>query len=382
MYFQIRLLQKTFETTRSHLIPSQIELVNSILSVLDKSSENYGSIEQYLKRCYPSFYIPEYTIDNGVASVSEATFYVQFSTSLPKHKKQELVAATTKLGSFLGQTACWTECEPVDLNCFQAREGTMVGAYGKTLRYLHNQELPKAPVSFSAPQRIVMAVEGKVSSNDSLKLTNSIHKRIVSEFPYNQQATGRYMNVFTPERESIFLSCKTDNDMISHVVFECVTGITDEIIDFLANGFDATFFQEQIDLRFTMESNEYVSEPEAAHHYKSINPVCFQIAPKADTSMTKSAAASVMHSIFQVLGVNEKLNTSNLKRVDGFLVASTESLGELCVRTEKVEGGVQIRGGRASGSCYNVEIVCERPIQLTSLGAHRKFGSGRLAICG
>ena len=379
MLFQIRLLKREFNTDRTHLIPSQIEVANALLQAIDKNHTDYASIEQYFHKCVPVYYIPDYTISNNTAKIEENTFYINFTMSMPRAKREFVESLVGSITTFFGQPAAWSvSTEKVEFNCFRAATGTLVGGFGTTHHYLLNQPLPKASVTFKAPQRVVMAVEGTVKEEDALKLTNSLHKRIVSEFPNNHQAVGRYMNSFTPEDESLFLSWKAEKGLISHVIIEAMTGITDEIIDFLANGFQATFFQEETALSFSMESNEYTSLVGASNHYISTTPVNVPMAGK-DTSLTKCANVTVIQNILCILGIEEKVNKSNLSRVDDYVVATTQALGELCVKVEKVSDTTQVRGGRsASGGSYDVEIVSEKAISLISCGAHRKYGAGRL----
>ncbi len=379
MLFQIRLLKREFNTDRTHLIPSQIEVANALLQAIDTNHTDYASIEQYFHKCVPVYYIPDYKIVDNTAKIEENTFYINFTMSMPRAKREFVESKASSITTFLGQPAAWSVSEEkVEFNCFRAATGTLVGGFGASYHYLHNELLPKPSVTFSAPQRVVMAVEGVVKEEDALKLTNSLHKRIVSEFPNNHQAVGRYMNSFTPENESLFLSWKAEKGLISHVIIEAMTGITDEIMDFLANGFKATFFKEGTALSFSMDSNEYTSLTESSNHYISTTPVNVPMAGK-DTSLTKCANVTVIQNILCILGIEEKVNKSNLSRVDDYVVASTDALGELCVKVEKVSDTTQIRGGRSSsGGSYQVEIVSEKAISLISCGAHRKYGAGRL----
>ena len=379
MLFQVRLLKREFNTNRTHLIPSQIEVANALLQAIDTNHKDYASIEQYFHKSVPVYYIPDYKIEDGKAKIEESTFYINFTMSMPRARREYVENVAKSLTTFLGQPAAWSVSEEkVEFNCFRAATGTLVGGFGASYHYLHNELLPKAPVTFSAPQKVVMAIEGVVKEENALKLTNSLHKRIVSEFPNNHQAVGHYMNEFVPEDESIFLFWKAEKGLISHVIIEAMTGITDEIIDFLANGFEATFFQEETDLKFSMESNEYTSLTESSNHYVSKTPVNIPMAVK-DNSLTKCANVTVIQNILTILGIEEKVNKSNLSRVDDFVIASTEALGELCVKATKVSDTTQIRGGRSSsGGSYQVEVVCEKPISLISIGAHRKYGAGRL----
>lgn len=379
MLFQIRLLKREFNTDRTHLIPSQIEVANALLQAIDKNHADYASIEQYFHKCAPVYYIPGYTIEDGKAKIEESTFYINFTMSMPRAKREFVESLVGSITTFLGQPAAWSVyTEKVEFNCFRAATGTLVGGFGTTHHYLLNQPLPKPSVTFKAPQRVVMAVEGTVKEEDALKLTNSLHKRIVSKFPNNHQAVGHYMNSFTPEDESLFLSWKAEKGLISHVIIEAMTGITDEIMDFLANGFSAIFFQEEARLKFSMESNEYISLVEEANHFISTTPVNVPMSVK-DTSLTKCSNVTIIQNILSILGIEEKVDKTNLSRANDFVIASTRALGELCVKVEKVSDTAQIRGGRKSwGGSYDVEIVSEKAISLISCGAHRKYGAGRL----
>lgn len=377
MLFQIRLLKRQFITDRKHLVPSVIEVANAFLDKINKSHQDYASIEDYFKKVVPIYYIPDHKIERGVVELEETTFYVSFAKSLPRHKREHIESTVASINSFMGQPAAWSVSEEkVAFNCFRSQRGVLVGGFSCVHHYLLNEPLPKPTVTFKAPQRIVMAIQGEVREDDALKLMNSFHKRLVSEFPHNCQCVGRYMNEFVSNEESLYLSWKAEKGIISNVIIEALTGITNEIIDFLANGFDAIFFQEELNLKFTMESNEYTAITEPSNHFKSITPVNVPMATK-DSSLTKGAEATIIQNILNIIG-DEKLDKSTLTRVDDWIVATTESLGELCVKATKESDATTIRGGRSSAGSYNVEVVSEKPVELLSIGAHRKYGAGRL----
>ena len=255
MFITIKLLKRTPEG----YIPDPLEIYNQIVEVLDPNASYYDSTVKWLSKASPSFYTDNQ--DNRIV--------VFYRSTTVKSNVDYLIESLKSISSFNGVTASWSghhDQEEIDVlpNVFAYKHGVeKKHPRGTPIFYLLNQQPPKAQVSILANQSLKLNVVPAVELSDAPQLLNSLHKRLVSLYPFNHQVIGSRGNEFTSEDESINFNYITDGDQINQVTLSCQTGISDEILDLFDSPLICLFGSEKNEYVFTKESNEYLVLEEA-----------------------------------------------------------------------------------------------------------------------
>lgn len=382
MFIKIRLLTGVLPS--SDIIPDPVNIFSSIIDCLDSTDPNYSSALHWLQKTTPCFYIPNHSIDADTATLETNTIYVFYRATTVKSNVDLVVKSISKLSSYNGVTASWSahhDQEEIDVqaNCFAYKFGVERShPRGTSIHYLLNQPIPKAEVSFKAPQTITLNVSPAFDLSLAPKFLNSFHKLLVSKFPFNFQTTGSFGNEFTSEEESISYRFKSADGVVDEISMTCLTGISDEIQHLLEESLVGNFFDTKTEYRFELNSNEYFVVSNSTK-FRSITPA-FSTGKIKDTGNLKlTPGGSFLQSINHIL--NSAKRAPDLVQEGDWVCGHIEKAGMVKVRCSPVEAPYSAkRGGRRalSDQAYEVEIITEHAINLSSIGAARKFGCGQL----
>ena len=381
MIIQIKLLQRILDQT--DLLPSPKEIANSILSFIDEKEEHY----EYMVRLFnsdPGFYIPHHETIDGQIHLSSTTFHVNYYRGYQKDRRDPIEKALQNLNSFMGVTANWSISDEttVPINYVSYKEGTPRQKYdGSEVYYIKEEDFPRAPVSFKAPQRITIKFNRKISLEKMLKTTNAFHKKLVALLPHNHQTRGTVGTKFIKDDEALFLDyIASDADTFDGITVTAYQGISDEIIECLHQGIEFMIGKDEDELIGQITENEYFSAEPALHH-KTSTPffATGSIKPLADVDSSKSIQRNIIHSIvYNLLGDYGKFD---IRKENEWSIAELPELGKVHIKCSSIASNIiPTRGKRRvfDKTPYEVEIVFEKPVFLHSIGAHRRFGLGKL----
>lgn len=386
---QIRFPKKEIQLPpEGHLIPHPKAIAMQLMSCLDPSYERHNQLLRFLEGSVPFFSIPSHQTTEGRTTLDSTTLYIKYTTTIPKQDWEHIRDRVSRISKFLGNTAAWTvvdkKSDEVPCNCFTYKDGGIEReGFGKTFHYYLNEDLPRSPVSFSAPQRITLSVDADLDANLGLKTTNSFHKYLVKSLPHNYQASGGYMNSRTPDEQSLYYDWIETDGKITGLTISCSTGINDELIEFLHQDHQCHFFQEQLPVSIKFVSNQYYIE-EAHNKFKSIKPVFAPGLVKSGitTNPFKSPQGAILNSIRYTLDPTNKTPLY----VDNYDYNSIEAvlpvLGRVKVTAVPEETDINgVRGGRVNynaNNAYSVVVETENAAVLKAAGQHRKWGVGKL----
>ena len=385
---KIRLLRKSFTTDKPNIIPDPNELAELLLSSLDKKDPSYESVQWYLIKTIPCFYIPDHSIDNGTVELTSSEFVVFYKGSTTKANIELLTEGVKKLNNFMGVVAHWelhtnNEELGIEPNTFPWREGVnMTCLNGLNFGYLYKQNVPKPNVLIKSPQRLTLSIDKEVELEYILKFLNSLHKLLVKSCPFNYQAIGSHMNTFIGDQESLYYNFHlNDNGCINEVYIESLAGITDEIVRLFDKPLHCLFFEDQQEFNVSFKSNEYFI-PKEGTHFITVIPGFVTGKIKVGGQLKYTPAGSFLSS------VNHQLSTGNRTFVEmhqegDWVAAEIPGIGITKTRSKVVESALTgLRGGRRSmtSDAYQVEVITEKPVVLRNIGAQRRFGLGRLGI--
>ena len=382
MFIKIRLLQGVVPTTK--IIPDPLDIFNAVVETLDPNHPSYQSTYRWLENTTPCFYVPDHSVDGSIAKLETNNIVVFYKSTTVRTNVEFVMSSITSANQYAGQTASYSahhDYEEIDVvpNCFAYKTGVeRLLPRGGSVHYLLNQPIPKAEVSFKAPQTITLKVSPAFDISLAPNLLNSFHKLLVSKFPFNSQTTGSHGNEFTSEEESIFYRFNSTDDIISEISLTCLTGISDEISNIFAETLVGCFFQSQTEYKFDLKSNEYFVAGNSTH-FKSITPA-FSTGKIKDTGNLKlTPSGSFLQSVNHIL--NHAKTAPELFYEGEWICGRIGTAGLVKVRTRAVEAPYRAkRGGRRalSDQAYEVEVITEHPINLLAIGSARKFGCGQL----
>lgn len=375
MLFKIT-LSKTALKQREHLIPSPKQLQEHLKSIISADYNRRDQLVRYFSKAVPTFRLPEYKNVGGKTVVSDNTIYVYYASTCPTCDERHIEEQVKQFDSFFGVKATWEiSNDKVEYNCFQYKEGIEVEGINGPVYYLCATELPKAEVTFHAPQRMTLSITPGVPVEDGIKLTGAFHKYLVKEMPHNHQTRGFWGNSSIGEKESLNFSWNSTDGIITHLVIDCFDGISDEITKHFDVSRCATFFQEKVELCFEMTENEYI-QIEKATKYKTTS-TAYAIGT-VETKKSQSLEKDIISNILTILGIKEDKITSKLALTCDGAEFFSDKLGKITIRVEKHQELVQLRGGRRAENPYDATIEFETPVHLHSIGKHRRFGAGKL----
>ena len=229
-------------------------------------------------------------------------------------------------------------------------------------------------------QEILLSIspDEQIPLSKKLSLTNVIHKLICKKCTNSPQVIGKYPDgTFVEQDKALFYSIHlTSNDgFICAVSIKCMTQIDDEIVTALKSIFFITLDNQKHSIRMMGVSRLVKRE---SRQYHSVTPVLLP------TSVRKAIhrqpqAILINHAIMQ-LGLGEKIKEFT-RMDDGSLISQVEGFGYIRCNTIHITTNNQpFRGNRmaASPNGYSVVLEFEHPVELYSIGAHFRFGSGIL----
>ena len=385
---KIRLLRKSFTTDKPNIIPDPNELAELLLSSPDKKDPSYESVQWYLIKTIPCFYIPDHSIDNGTVELASSEFVVFYKGSTTKANIELLTEEVKKLNIYHGVVASWsnhnkTEELGMEPNTFPWREGeNMMTLNGLNFGYLYKQNVPKPQILVSSPQRLTLTIDKEVELENAIRFLNSLHKLLVKSCPFNYQAIGSHMNSFIGDEESLYYNFHlNDNGNVGEIYIESLGGITDEIVKLFDEPLHCLFFEDQVEFNVSFKNNEYFISKEGTH-FITVIPGFVTGKIKVGGQVKHTPAGSFLSSINHQLSTGNR-NTVEMHQEGDWAVADIPGIGITKTRSKVVESALTgLRGGRRSmtSDAYQVEVITEKPVVLRNIGAQRRFGLGRLGI--
>lgn len=385
---KIKLLTKSFKSKHPNIIPDPKELSELLLSSLDKRNPSYKSVQLYLNKTIPCFYIPEHTVEDGNVKLDSSELVVFYKGSTTKSNIDLLAEGAKNLNSYRGVLASWKihnkeEDLGFEANTFPWRDGeNMTSLNGLQFGYLYKTEVPKPEILVPSPQRLTLVIDKEIELLNAQRFLNSLHRILVKSCPFNYQAIGSHMNDFISDYDSLYYNFHiNDNGKVSEIYIESLGGITDEIVKLFDEPLRCLFFEDQQEFHVSFQNNEYFI-PKQGTHFITVIPAFVTGKIKVGGQLKHTPAGSFLSSI------NHQLSTGNRNRVamyeeDGWAIAEIPGIGITKTRCTLVESPLTgLRGGRRSMSddAYQVEVITEKPVLLRNIGAQRRFGVGRLGL--
>jgi hypothetical protein len=243
------------------------------------------------------------------------------------------------------------------------------------------RETERREETLDCGQEVLLAIDPKfeIPAQRHLSVTNVVHKALCSKCSNNPQATGKYEDGSFIEHEKAlnYFCLTTGNDgYASAVKIICKSKIDDDILLALKRlktiSLDGSFYPIRlmgVGRRHSLKSKSY----------RSTSPAL--LPSEARKAIHRHPESIFINHINFQLGHIDKIKDFTIDK-DGYYCAQLDG-GHGWIRCKAIpinNHEIPIRGSRiaASSTGYFVSIELEKPQDILSLGAHYRFGSGRL----